>query len=211
MKLYSGPLSLFTAKTRIVLAEKGLAYERIEVGWSRKDRYLPHHPDVVAINPKRQVPCLVDGDVTLYDSSVINEYLDERYPTPRLMPTDPGARARCRLLELECDEVFFPFVWELIDTSFYPAGADAARVAAALEGATAYYRKLERELAGREWLGGNFSLPDVGFAVMIFAGSTLGAPVPASLPALTGWLQRVTARPAVASEIAAMTAVVAAA
>jgi len=211
MKLYSGPVSLFTAKTRIVLAEKNLAYERIEVGWSRKDRYLPHHPEVVAINPKRQVPCLVDGDVTLYDSSVINEYLDERYPTPRLMPSDPGARARCRLLELESDEVFFPFVWELIDTAFYPGGADPARVAAAQEGATAYYRKLERELAGREWLGGEFALPDVGFAVFVFAASTLGAPVPASLPKLTSWLGRVTERPAVATEMAEMMAVVAAA
>lgn len=211
MKLYSGPVSLFTAKTRIVLAEKGLDYERIEVGWSRKDRYLPHHPGVVAINPKRQVPCLVDGDVTLYDSTIINEYLDERYPTPRLMPADPGARARCRQLELECDEVFFAFVWELIDTAFYPSNADPKRVADAQEGTTAYYRKLERELAGREWLGGDFALPDVAFAVMIFAASTLGAAVPASLPNLTAWLTRVTARPAVAKEIADMTAVVAAA
>ena len=48
MKLYSGPLSLFTAKVRIALAEKALDYERIEVGWSIADRYLPHHPDVVA-------------------------------------------------------------------------------------------------------------------------------------------------------------------
>jgi len=211
MKLYSGPLSLFTAKTRIVLAEKGLDYERIDVGWSRTDRYLPHHPEVVAINPKRQVPCLVDGDVTLYDSSVINEYLDERYPTPpRLMPTEPGARARCRLLELECDEVFFPHVWDLIETSFYPGTPDPARVAAAQEGATAYYRKLERELTGREWIGGDYALPDVGFAVFMTSSTMLGAPIPASLPKLTSWMERVSARPAVAKEIADMMAVVAA-
>src|SRR5262249_20677067 len=58
MKLYSGPLSLFTAKVRIALDEKALACERIEVGWSLRDRYLPHHPDVAALNPKRQVPVL---------------------------------------------------------------------------------------------------------------------------------------------------------
>ena len=59
MKLYSGPLSLFTAKVRIALAEKELDYERIEVGWSLADRYRPHHPDVVALNPKAEVPVLV--------------------------------------------------------------------------------------------------------------------------------------------------------
>ena len=55
MKLYSGPISLFTAKVRIALAEKGIPVERVEVGWTRERRYEPHHPDVVALNPKRQV------------------------------------------------------------------------------------------------------------------------------------------------------------
>lgn len=59
MKLYSGPLSLFTAKVRIALDEKGLDYDRVEVGWSREDRYLPHHPDVVALNPGKQHPSLL--------------------------------------------------------------------------------------------------------------------------------------------------------
>ena len=80
MKLYSGPVSLFTAKVRVALAEKGLAYERVEVGWTIANRYRPHHPDVVALNPKREVPILVDGGVTLYDSTVIFEYLEDRYP-----------------------------------------------------------------------------------------------------------------------------------
>jgi glutathione S-transferase len=68
---------------RIALAEKGLAYDPIEVDWNRHDRYLPHHPDVVAISPKGL------------------EYLEDRYPAPALMPREPAARARCRLLELE--------------------------------------------------------------------------------------------------------------
>ena len=60
MQLYSGSLSLFTAKVRIALDEKGVPYERIEVGWSLERRYEPHHPEVVRLNPKRQVPVLVD-------------------------------------------------------------------------------------------------------------------------------------------------------
>ena len=86
MQLYSGPLSLFTAKVRIALDEKRLPYERIEVGWSLASRYRPHHPEVVARNPKAQVPVLVDGDVTVYDSTQILEYLEERAPEPPLYP-----------------------------------------------------------------------------------------------------------------------------
>ena len=60
MQLYSGPLSLFTAKVRIALDEKDIDYERIEVGWSLASRYEPHHPEVARRNPKKQVPVLVD-------------------------------------------------------------------------------------------------------------------------------------------------------
>jgi glutathione S-transferase len=73
MKLYSGPLSLFTAKVRIALGEKRLDYERIEVGWSFEHRYRPHHPEVAALNPKGEVPVLVDGDCVVYDSTLILE------------------------------------------------------------------------------------------------------------------------------------------
>ena len=121
MKLYSGPLSLFTAKVRIALDEKALAYERVEVGWSLAQRYEPHHPDVVALNPKRQVPVLVDGDVVVYDSTIVLEYLEDRYPEPPLYPRDAIARARCRQLEAAADEILFPPLWDLIESVFYPA------------------------------------------------------------------------------------------
>ena len=88
MKLYSGPLSLFTAKIRIALDEKQLAYDRVEVGWSLASRYEPHHPDVVALNPNREVPVLVDGDVVVYDSTLIFEYLEDRHPNPPLFRFD---------------------------------------------------------------------------------------------------------------------------
>ena len=94
MKLYSGPLSLFTAKVRIALEEKGLAYEQVERPLEPRARYEPHHPDVVALNPKAQVPVLVDGDVVVYDSTQIFEYLEDRYPSrPSTRATSPAARA----------------------------------------------------------------------------------------------------------------------
>ena len=77
MNLYSGPLSLFTGKVRIALDEKGLEYDIVSVPFSRAG-YQPKHPDVLAINPKAQVPVLVDGPVKLYDSTIILEYLEDR-------------------------------------------------------------------------------------------------------------------------------------
>jgi glutathione S-transferase len=201
MKLYSGPLSLFTAKVRVALAEKGVPYERIEVGWNRRDRYLPHHPDVVAINPKRQVPCLVDDDVTLYDSTVILEYLEDRHPDPPLMPRDPAGRARCRLLELEADEVLFPHLWTLIDTRFYP-GSDPAGGEEAVAGVHGYHERLARALGQRAFLCGDFGVADIGNFIMLSVAGLLGAPVGRDTPALAAWMAA--ERPAVAAEMAAM-------
>src|SRR3546814_15390197 len=110
MKLYSGPLSLFARKVEIALGEKGLAFEREMVPFSQGEGYSPKHPAVLAANPTGQVPVLVDGDLTLFDSTVIFEYLAAAYPQPPLMPRPPSARAQCRLLELTADEILLrPF------------------------------------------------------------------------------------------------------
>jgi len=206
MELYSGPLSLFTAKVRIALAEKGLDYERIEVGWSREDRYLPHHPKVVEINPKRQVPCLVDGELAIYDSTLIVEYLEDRHPTPALMPSGAEARARCRLLELEADEVLFPHVWELIEARFYPGGDDGPTARAA-DGIGRFQRRLATQLAAGPYLCGDFGVADIANFVFLFTAGTLGVPVSNDLEGLGTWFERVGARPAVAREVQAMSEV----
>src|SRR6266704_5867910 len=104
MKLYSGPLSLFARKVEIALGEKGLAFEREMVPFTQAAGYAPKHPAVLAANPKAQVPVLVDGDLTLFDSTLIFEYLEDAYATPPLYPPGAKARARCRLIELSADE-----------------------------------------------------------------------------------------------------------
>ena len=86
MKLYSGPLSLFTGKVRVALDEKGLAHELVSVPFSRSGGYQPKHPDVLAINPKGQVPVLVDSSLALYDSTNILEYLEDRLSEPAALP-----------------------------------------------------------------------------------------------------------------------------
>jgi glutathione S-transferase len=197
MKLYSGPLSLFSAKARIALAEKGLPHELVQVGWSRAAAYEPHHPDVISLNPKRQVPILVDGDVIVYDSTLIAEYLEDRYPEPRLFPASAPERARCRQQEAAADEIWFPHLWTLIRTGIYRAEDAAASVGAAVEALTTLYRDFDRGLAGREYWCDRFSVADIGTVIFVAAASSLGAPLPDDVPHMQAWRDRVTARPAV--------------
>src|ERR1700756_800558 len=108
MKLYSGPLSMFGAKAEIALHEKGIDFELVMVPFEMKTLYQPKHPEVARINPKRQVPVLIHGDLEIFDSTQIFEYLEELKPAPALWPTGTAARAQARLLELRSDEVYFP-------------------------------------------------------------------------------------------------------
>jgi glutathione S-transferase len=201
VKLYSGPLSLFTAKVRVALAEKGLPYERIEVGWSLAKRYEPHHPDVVALNPKRQVPVLVDGGVAVYDSTQIFEYLEDRYPEPPLYPRDVALRARCRRLEAAADEIVFPAVWDLIETSFYPGARDAARLERAKARLADEHAALDKELSGGAWLCGDFTVADIATFILLHAAAGLGAPPAEGHTNLRAWVARMHERPAVKREV----------
>ena len=187
MKLYSGPLSLFSAKARIALAEKGLAHELVQVGWNRRTAYEPHHPDVVALNPKAQVPILVDGDVVVYDSTLIFEYLEERHPEPRLYPTDAAERARCRQQEAAADEIWFPHLWKILETRIYGIGSEEA------------VRTALRALEGHDYYCEAFSVADIGTFIFVTTAATLGAPLAPGLERMNAWLGRVAARPAVRS------------
>ena len=203
MELYSGPLSLFTAKVRIALDEKGLKHTRISVPFSRDKGYQPKHPQVLAVNPKGQVPVLIDEGLALYDSTIILEYLEERYPTPPLYPHDVRERARCRQLEAASDEIFFPPVLVLIREVFYkpdPEARDATRIASAMQDIRTVYDHLERELRYAEYLCGEFTVADIAYFLTAGFATNLGASPPESHRRLAAWLQRVAARPSVRRE-----------
>ena len=207
MQLYSGPLSLFTAKVRIALDEKHIAYELISVPFSRAGGYEPKHPVVLAANPKGQVPVLSDGDLTLFDSTVILEYLEDRHPRPPLYPTDPADRARCRQLEASADEILFPHVADLIREVFFkPAGPtrDDKKIADARAAVQKHYDALEQRLGDRQWLCGDFTVADIGYFLTITFASTLGAGLTDAHPKLQAWYGRVAARPSVTKETMGM-------
>ena len=94
MKLYSGPLSMFGAKAEIAAHEKGVPFDLEMVAFSQAAGYSPKHPEVLRINPKRQVPVLIDDGVEIFDSTQIFEYLEDVAPQPPLWPGDPAARPR---------------------------------------------------------------------------------------------------------------------
>lgn len=100
MKVFSAPLSLFSRKVEIALLEKGLAFERVMVPFSQTEGYSLKHPEVLSANPKRRCRVLVDGDLTLFDSTLILEHLEDAYPLPSLFPDTPAERERCRLRDL---------------------------------------------------------------------------------------------------------------
>jgi glutathione S-transferase len=213
MKLYSGPLSLFTAKVRIALDEKGIAYELVAVPFGRARGYEPKHPVVLAANPKGQVPVLTDGDLTIFDSTIILEYLEDRHPEPALYPRDPADRARCRQLEAAADEILFPHVGDLIREVFFKSDAaarDETRVKAARVAIRAHYDGLEPRLGDRSWLCGDFSVADIGYFLTITFASTLGAGLTDAHPRLQTWYAGVAARPSVTKETTEMAATMAA-
>jgi glutathione S-transferase len=90
---------MFGAKAEIAALEKGLPVQVFMVPYGPKEGYSPKHPEVARINPKRQVPVLVDGDLEIFDSTHIFEYFEHLKPEPALWPAEPRARAAARLLE----------------------------------------------------------------------------------------------------------------
>lgn len=116
MILFSGPSDHYSHRVRIVLAEKGVSVDTVDVAADSKPRELAD------LNPYNSVPTLVDRELSLYESKVIMEYLDERFPHPPLLPVYPVARAQSRLWMYRLERDWAP----MVDTILLdPAGSDA--------------------------------------------------------------------------------------
>jgi glutathione S-transferase len=201
MKIHSGPLSMFGAKVEIAAHEKGIAFDLEMVPFNMRTLYDPKHPDVLRINPKRQVPVLIDGDLEIFDSTQIFEYLEDRWPSPALWPSAPADRARARLLELKSDEVFFPHVIRLMGLKGAGEHPEAGPARAAIE---RYYGDMDRLLADRDHLAGGYSYADIAFFMAQFFAARMAVPMTSSWPHLSAWRVRVAQRPAVRRVIDAM-------
>jgi glutathione S-transferase len=199
--LYSGPLSMFGAKAQIAALEKGLDFDLVMVPYTSEFGYSPTHPEVLRVNPKRQVPVLVHGDLDIFDSTQIFEYLEDLRPTPALWPRDIRDRANARRLEHESDELYFPHIIRLMGLQKDLGNAVAV---ASIDAATRYYAKMELSLSANSWLAGSFSFADIAFYMAALFGERQGAPITGATPALLEWRARMTRRPAVRAVVSAM-------
>jgi glutathione S-transferase len=194
IRIFSAPLSMFGAKVQIAALEKGLDFDLILVPFTAGHRYEPKHPDVVRVNPKQQVPVLIHGDLEIFDSTQIFEYLEDLKPEPALWPSGAEMRARARLLEHKSDEAYFPHIIRLMGLQATPGNpiAVAARTAA-----LDYYLQMEGVLVDRDYLAGALSYADIAFFMAQLFGDRMGAPVTDATPRLLNWRARMTSRPSV--------------
>ena len=199
--LYTAPLSMFGAKAQIAALEKSLEFDLVMVPYDSRLGYSPKHPEVLRINPKGQVPVLVHGDLEIFDSTQIFEYLEDLQPTPALWPRDTAGRARARLLEHQSDEVYFPHVVRLMGLQ---NNLDDAVALTSIQAANAYYAEMDELLNDRSWLAGSYSFADISFYMAALFGERQSAPITTSTTKLLEWRDRMTKRPAVGCVVKAM-------
>ena len=197
IKLYHFPLSTNSRKVRIVLIEKGLEFERINIDLTKKEQ---KNPDYLKIHPFGQVPALDDEGFIIYDSTIINEYLEDEYPYPTLLPSDSEGRARARLMEDFRDNKFNPHFIEIIhEVRYKPEGErDLKLIEHAKAEITNCFDRIERQLEGREYLAGTFSLADIAYMPNLDLLERFKIPVDSKHKNMLAWMERLKARPSYA-------------
>ena len=167
MVLYSGTTCPFSQRCRFVLFEKGMDFEIRDVDLFNKPE------DINTMNPYGQVPILVERDLVLYESNIINEYIDERFPHPQLMPADPVMRARTRLFLFNFERELFVHVQTLENSNNQKA----------MEKARATIRDRLTQLSpimlkNKYMLGDDFSMLDVALAPLLWRLDHYGIDLP---------------------------------
>jgi glutathione S-transferase len=182
--LYDAPRCPYCARARIVLAEKGVDFDVVEIDLSDRPAWL------YAKNPTGRVPVVEeDGGPPLPESAVIMEFLEERYPEPPLLPPDPADRAAVRVLVFRDRELTDPYY-------AFRRGEDGAR-----EKLDAALGRLDAVLGEHPYLGGaEYGLADIAYVPWLLrARDMLGVELD-GFPSLADWLARIEQRPAIAAE-----------
>jgi len=195
IKLYDFPQSPYCQKVRLVLAEKDLSYEKAFVDLTKGGQKAP---EFLRLNPYGKVPVLMDDDEIIYDSTVINEYLEDEYPHPPLMPTQSGERARVRIFEDFADNSFTAQGGLLAAELRKPAEqVDQERVQRYRADLVRVLEFLERHLDGKDYVAHTFSLADLAFVPRLLQLPGLGVEIPARLRNVLAWSERLKQRPSV--------------
>lgn len=205
LKIYGAPLSPFVRKVRCALAEKQVPYELVTTNpFDKSDDFLRR-------SPLGRIPALEDEQGRpLADSTVIAEYIEERFPTPALFPRDPYDRARVRWFEEYADGGMAPsltakvFFQRVISAKLIKGGCDEAVVQSGLKELPTFLAYLEGELGDQPYLvAGTFTLADVSVACQLVNLRQGGVEIDRTrFPALAAWFERVVERPSLKALIA---------
>lgn len=183
MTLYSGTTCPFSQRCRIVLYEKGMDFQIVDVDLFNKPE------DLAVMNPYNQVPVLVERDLILYESNIINEYIDDRFPHPQLMPADPVMRARARLFLYRFENEMFCHIHSIEKNQ---KSADKGRqvIRDALTQISPVFAKQ------KFMLGDEFTMLDVAIAPLLWRLDHYDIQLPKQAAPLMKYAERLFSRPA---------------
>ena len=193
--LYDASPSANSDRVKIVLHEKGLAYQRVTLDLGKKEQ---KRAEFLKLNPYGKVPVINDNGNVLFESCIINEYLDEHYPQPALMPKDPYLRGRGRILvDYGLRYMHEPY-WALRGEMLKKATERDQRIIDEKRGnLRELMRYLEDALGDKPYFLGELSLTDIDLLARFIRFEDYGALPDLSLPRLNDWLQKMKQRPSV--------------
>lgn len=185
MKLYSGTSCPFSHRCRIVLYEKGMDFEIIDVDMHNKPE------DLAIMNPYNEVPVLVERDLILHEANIINEYIDERFPHPQLMPADPVMRSRARLFLFQFEKELFFHIHALEENS---SGKSAEKARQSIRDNLIQIAPIL--IKQKYMLGEEFSMLDVAIAPLLWRMDHYGIESSKALAPVFKYAERVFSREA---------------
>ena len=195
IKLYDFPSSPNCQRVKVVLDEKKLAYEKVPVDLKKMEQ---KKPEFLKLNPYGKVPVLIDGATVLYESLIINEYLDEKYPGAPLMPKDLGKRAKIRILiDYGMNHLDPPYQTIRKEMMKDEKERNQEAIEKARKDLKSLLQRFEREIGDQPYLAGDFSLLDAALIPRFLRLEGMGVLPDASLPRVGQWLARMKERPSV--------------
>ena len=194
LKLYCFPRSGNSREVKITLAEKNIPYEAVNV---HTDQSVKESPEFKKASPKGTVPAIIDGDVYMSEAFLINRYLDQKYPSPSLMPKEADKKEEIIQFVAVIDKKLVLNIGLLVIECLLkpkPEQREDFKEKKRTE-VLAGLKEIDNRLEGKDYLFGNYSLADVAVTPHIAALPILGSGIPQDLKNATAWFQRIQARP----------------
>ncbi len=195
IKLYDFQSSPNCQRVKVALEEKKIPYEILPVDLRKGEQ---KKPDFLKLNPYGKVPVIIDGETVLYESCIINEYLEEKYPEPSLMPKDPAKKAKVRILiDYGLNHLDSPYQKLRQELMKEEKERSQQTIETSKQDLKNLLQRFEREIGSQPYLAGEFSLLDAALIPRFLRMEGFGVLPDASLPRLGEWVRRVKERPSV--------------